>query len=174
MLRRFGQSFPDIFDKERIQNADVSDIEPLLAVVEDRAGSEPFNFQRLKTHQSLDEINEKRPGGLDFDWREHALFPDEQVDLVSVGIAEEIYLRPDSLVESALHNVSNDEVLIQVAAQKIGRCLFYRVDSQQKGGETHIREIYLVRSAFFTNCSNIFFWPEGQFHITATKLLTDT
>src|SRR3972149_8906732 len=139
---RCSQGLPDIFEKERIKNADASNIEPLLAVIEDHAGGDSFDFQRLKTFQSLDEIHRKRPGRLDLNRREDAFFPDEQVDLVAVGVAEEIYLRPDPLIESALHDVRNNEVLIQITAQGIAGCLLFRVDAQQKGGETCIREKY--------------------------------
>jgi len=50
------------------------------------------------------------------DRRERTLSPDEQVDLVAVRVAVEIYLRPEAPVEGTFHDIRHDEVLIQVAA----------------------------------------------------------
>ena len=120
------QGLPDIFHLKRIKNADVSYGESLLAVIEDRAGSAPFDFQCLKTVQSPEEIGGKRPGGLDLDRDEFAFFPDEQVDLVAVGVSKKIDLRPDPPVEGALQNFGDDEILVQIPPQGIARGLFLR------------------------------------------------
>jgi len=56
LFGRGVQGLPDIFDLKRIENADVSYGEPPLAVIEDRASGAPFDFQRLKTLQPLEEI----------------------------------------------------------------------------------------------------------------------
>jgi len=98
-------------------SAEASKIEPLLTFIEYRTSSDPFDSQSLKTLQSLDEIHRKRPGGCDFDQGERTFFPDEQVDLVAVGVTEEVYLRPDPLAECAFHNIRYDEVLIEITAQ---------------------------------------------------------
>ena len=116
LSRRRSQGFPDIFDKKRIENADASKIETLLPFVKYRTRSDTFDFQSLKALQSLDKIRGKRLGGFDFDRRERTLSPDEQVDLVAVRVAVEIYLRPEAPVEGTFHDIRHDEVLIQVAA----------------------------------------------------------
>jgi hypothetical protein len=110
------QCLPDVVDQERIENADISDTEPPLAVIEDRAGGDPFDFQRRKALQPLEKIVGKCAAGLDLDWRKRALFSDEQIDLVPMGVAEKIDLRPDPLVESSLH-----EIGLQVAVVKPSR-----------------------------------------------------
>lgn len=143
MFHRRSEDLPDVFCKERIENADAMDNKSLLAAVKDHACSNTFKSQRLKMLQAFHEFHGKSPGGLNFHGREFAFFPYQQVDFVAARVAEEIYLRPYSLVERTLDNLGNHEVLIQIAAQGIAERLFLRVNAQQKSGEPYVSEVYL-------------------------------
>lgn len=65
LFGRFGQRLPDIFHVERIENADAMDVEPPLAAVEDRAGQEALDAQRLEPFELLDEIANRLLSGSD-------------------------------------------------------------------------------------------------------------
>ena len=116
-----GQGIPEVVDEEGIEYAHPPDIEPLLSAIEDSTRGEPRDPQFLELFDALDECRGKGRRGLDLYRGEFAFFSDEQIDLVAVRVAEEIELRPDPLVVSALHYVRNDEVFVQIAAQGIDR-----------------------------------------------------
>ena len=130
IFRRHAQRLPDISYVERIENADAPDVKLLLAVIKDCAGRDAFDPQRLEPLELLDEILGKSCRGFDFHRREQALFPDKQIDLVAVGVTEEIDLWSDSLVERAFHDVRDNEIFVQTSAQRVAEGLLGRVDAE--------------------------------------------
>ncbi len=57
---------------------------------------------------------------------------------MSVGIAKEVELRPKSAVQRALDDVGDDEILIELTAQRVAGGLLFRMDAEQKSGETDV------------------------------------
>jgi len=96
---------------------DIPDEKSSLTVVKNRSGGDAVEPQRSKPFQAFHEVGGKSHGGLDFHRNESALFPDQEIDLVTVRVAEEIDLRPDPPVERTLDDVRDHKVLVQVAPQ---------------------------------------------------------
>ena len=60
-------------------------------------------------------------------------------------VAEEVYFRRDPFVESAFYDLYNNKVFIQVATERITKCLFSCVDAYEKSGEARVSEEYFGR-----------------------------
>ena len=104
----------------RVENTHSTDSKLLFPIVQNRPRSDTVARERPELLQPFHEIGGKSRGGFDLNREEFPLLPDQEIDFVAMGVAEEIDLRPDSAVQGALDDFRNHEVLVETAAQAVG------------------------------------------------------
>ena len=115
--------------------------EAFPAGIDDGRGAATVGIARGKGGEGLAEVGMEGGCGFDFDGVEvpFALF--DEIDFDPVGIAVEMEVGLEAVVEGSFHRFENDEVFEQAAAEGIAVELFRGFDAREGAGEAGVVEV---------------------------------